>query len=251
MNGMKILLVDDVDFFLQVEKDILRFTPATIHTARNGREALEVAARHRPDLIFMDVNMPVMDGLSCCRLLKENISLRSIPVVMVFAPGRSVSEATCREAGCDGVLTKPINSRSFLEMGRRFHAGIERRAERLQDEVPLSFRCEGKSCPGIGLDISEGGIFVASTEKLAEDDRLKIALLLPGAGPEGIELRGRVAWVNQGPLRPRRSFPEGFGVEFRSVRPEAAGVLAEHIAERKASRATRVPSAAVSAGKKG
>ena len=100
MPTAKILLVDDVDFFLEMEKDYLRQTPAEVLVAGNGRIAIEQAEQHRPDLIFMDVNMPVMDGLTCCRKLKANQRLKDIPVVMVFAPNGNLDEAACRAAGC-------------------------------------------------------------------------------------------------------------------------------------------------------
>lgn len=232
---MKILLVDDVDFFLEVEKNILQLSPATLLTAHNGHEALEAAARHLPELIFMDVNMPVMDGLTCCRLLKGNPELRSIPVIMVFAPSRNVDEASCLEAGCDGVVTKPIDSRAFLEMGRRFHPAIERRAERLPLNVPLKFRFDGREFRGLGLDLGQGGVYVASAERVKKNERLRLTLQLPAAGPKGVEVRGKVAWVNQGLVRAKKSLPEGFGVEFRALSPEAVAALADCLAAHKSS----------------
>ena len=103
-----------------MEKDFLRQTAATILTARNGQEAYEAVALHRPDVVFMDVTMPVMDGIACCRKIKQDPALRSTPVVMVFAPSREVSPESVAASGCDGCLTKPVERKAFLDMGRRF-----------------------------------------------------------------------------------------------------------------------------------
>jgi Response regulator receiver domain len=84
MPTAKILLVDDVDFFPEIEKDYLPQIPAEILIAGNGQIALEQAEQHRPNVIFMDVNMPVMDGLTCCRKLKADPRLKDIPVIMIL-----------------------------------------------------------------------------------------------------------------------------------------------------------------------
>ena len=67
-----ILLVDDAKFFLELEKQFLKNTPATLLTASSGKEALEIAKESRPSLVFMDVDMPEMDGLDCCRQFKAD-----------------------------------------------------------------------------------------------------------------------------------------------------------------------------------
>ena len=183
MSNPKILLVDDVDFFLEIEKDFLRQTPAEILVAGNGREALDLASRHQPDLIFMDVNMPVMDGLSCCRQLKADERLARIPVVMVFAPSGEVDEGACRAAGCDGVLHKPVDRRVFLELGRRFLFAIDRREKRIACQMTVDFRLDGVSHQGMGLDISHHGIYIGYRQEVRIDDRLRICFFPAGGQP--------------------------------------------------------------------
>ena len=113
----KVLLVDDVDFFLEMEKDYLRGFNVEILTAKNGQQALEIARRERPHIIFMDVIMPFMDGLTCCRSLKSDPRLHAIPVIMVFAGSREVTPEACMKAGCDGTLSKPVEKEKFLDLG--------------------------------------------------------------------------------------------------------------------------------------
>lgn len=214
MSLPKILLVDDVDFFLEMEKDFLRNTPATIHTARNGREALEFVNCQRPDVIFMDVIMPVMDGITCCRILKADPKLRSIPVIMVFAPSREFSSETVAAAGCDACLTKPVDRKAFLEAGRRFLFGIERRDFRISCQLPVTLRRHGEEIRCVSEDLGERGMFIKSRESFTEGEVVRATLSLPGGTATEIECRVRVSWVNQGFPRTKQHLPQGFGVEF-------------------------------------
>ena len=120
MATTKILLVDDTKLFLKLEREYLKQSSVVILTAENGRQALEIARNERPDLIYMDLNMPEMDGATCCAALKADPELRSIPVILVTTAGMSESVEQCKHAGCDGFLTKPIDRKTFLEMGRKF-----------------------------------------------------------------------------------------------------------------------------------
>lgn len=214
MSLPKILLVDDVDFFLEMEKDFLRNTPATIHTARNGREALEFVNRQRPDVIFMDVTMPVMDGLTCCRILKADPELRSIPVIMVFAPSRELGPGAVTAAGCDACLTKPVDRKAFLEAGRRFLFGVERRDFRVPCQMAVTLRRHGEEIHCSSEDLGERGMYIKSQDLLAEGDVVRATMALPGGTPTEIECRVRVSWVNQGFPRTKPHLPQGYGVEF-------------------------------------
>jgi CheY-like chemotaxis protein len=210
----KILLVDDVDFFLEMEKDFLCNTPATIHTARNGREALEFVNRQRPDVIFMDVTMPVMDGITCCRILKTDPELRSIPVIMVFAPSRELGLEAVTAAGCDACLTKPVDRKAFLEAGRRFLFGVERRDLRVPCQMAVTLRRHGEEIRCISEDLGERGMYIKSQDLLAQGDVVRATMALPGGTPTEIECRVRVSWVNQGFPRTKSHLPQGYGVEF-------------------------------------
>jgi CheY-like chemotaxis protein len=223
MPTPKILLVDDVDFFLEIEKDFLRQTPAEILLARNGQTALELTAEHRPNLIFMDVHMPVMDGLTCCRRIKADPQLTGIPVVMVFAPSADVNDAACRAAGCDEVLRKPVDRNAFLELGRRFLFDIDRREKRVSCQIPVEFRIGGRCCQGTGRDVSLHGMYIGFREEVQPNERVQVTFSLPEEGAERIELNGRVAWLNRGFPRSNLGLPQGFGVEFRRF---PAGVAA-------------------------
>lgn len=225
----KILLVDDVNLMIELEKNFLHQSPVQILVAHNGQEALEIARRELPDLIFMDLNMPVMDGVACCRRIKEDPELAAIPVVMVTTAGRQDDIELCQQAGCDGFLTKPINRKAFLDIGRKFMPAIDRRRPRLPFNTNIAFRFANHSFTGLGIDISLAGVYIASECEAREGDSIEIGLPLNEAGTEMLWISGQVAWINGKELRRKSSLPPGFGVEFDQFDESSAFVLERYL----------------------
>jgi len=221
----KILLVDDLEFFLEVEKDYLKQTPATIYTARNGEEALQIAARERPDLIFMDLNMPVMDGITCCRHLKADPVLKTIPVIMVIACSEEGDALKCRDAGCQEVLIKPVPRRDFLAFGNRYLFNIDRREKRLSLGTRVRCQTGRGDFEALSVDLSQSGIYLKSRQAVTPGESVTISFDLPGGSPSVKGVQGRVAWLNQEFPRRNPSMPAGFGVEFLLINPESANAL--------------------------
>ena len=110
----KILIVDDeplnVDY---LEQELIDLGYETA-SATNGQEALEKVAAEAPDLILLDVMMPIMDGFTVCRTLKESDETRLIPVVIMTALDGIEDRIKGIEAGADDFLTKPVNDRELL-----------------------------------------------------------------------------------------------------------------------------------------
>ena len=88
--------------------------------ATNGAEGVELAQRERPDLILMDIQLPVVDGYEAARRIKANAELKSIPIIAVTSYALSGDEAKARSAGCDGYVTKPFSPRQLLAKVREF-----------------------------------------------------------------------------------------------------------------------------------
>ncbi|MBF0248617.1 MAG: response regulator [Alphaproteobacteria bacterium] len=111
---MKILTVDDD---AQVRKLIERFLVAKGHevvTAENGEQGVAVAKGERPDLIIMDLNMPVMDGFGATRALKADPDTKHIPILVLTAEDAMSSYDAIYDAGADGYLAKPIKFPALL-----------------------------------------------------------------------------------------------------------------------------------------
>jgi two-component system, cell cycle response regulator DivK len=87
---------------------------------RDGMEALDLARKHRPDLILMDIQLPEVSGLEVTKWLKDDPELKAIPVVAVTAFAMKGDEERIRESGCEAYLSKPFPVAQFIETIRRF-----------------------------------------------------------------------------------------------------------------------------------
>jgi CheY-like chemotaxis protein len=119
-----ILLVDDFEDNRAMYAQFLTFSGFRVAEAANGKEALEKAAELRPDLVVMDLSLPVMDGWEATRRLKSDTRTRAIPVLALTGHALGRHSEGARDAGCDGFVTKPclpedlvIEIRRMLEGG--------------------------------------------------------------------------------------------------------------------------------------
>ncbi len=106
----RVLVVDDVAANVKLLEAKLSAEYYEVLTAENGQQAIDVAAQELPDIILMDVMMPVMDGFTACREIKKNPALRHIPVVMITALDQASDRVQGLEAGADDFISKPIKN---------------------------------------------------------------------------------------------------------------------------------------------
>jgi CheY-like chemotaxis protein len=110
----KVLLVDDSNTVLMMEKMILSKGPFEIVTARDGMEAIAKSKSELPDVILLDVMMPKLDGLSACAAIRQQPETREIPIIMVTTRGEEENIETAFRNGCTDYVTKPINGLELL-----------------------------------------------------------------------------------------------------------------------------------------
>lgn len=103
-----ILIVEDNEDNRLIYSQYLSHAGFRVLEAANGAEGLEVARREHPDIILMDISMPVMDGLTATRHIKADPDLQAIPVVALTAHAMATDEQLAREAGCDAYVSKPV-----------------------------------------------------------------------------------------------------------------------------------------------
>lgn len=113
-NRKKVLLVDDQNTVLMMERMMLKDAGYDIVTARNGEEAVEKALAERPDLILLDVVMPKMDGFAVCRALRGREETRRVPIILCTTRGESTNVQAGFDAGCNEYVTKPFNAAKLL-----------------------------------------------------------------------------------------------------------------------------------------
>jgi two-component system cell cycle response regulator DivK len=120
LGGKTVLIVEDNELNMKLFHDLLvAHGYATIQT-RSGLEALDLARKHRPALILMDIQLPEVSGLEVTKWLKEDDELRAIPVVAITAFAMKGDEERIRSGGCEAYISKPISVSGFLETVHRF-----------------------------------------------------------------------------------------------------------------------------------
>jgi len=110
----KILVVDDEADILELLTYNLTKEGYEVKTAENGKKAIEVAKTFEPDLMLLDIMMPVMDGVETCRTIKDNPRLKDTMVVFLTARAEEYTEVAAFDVGADDFITKPIKPRALL-----------------------------------------------------------------------------------------------------------------------------------------
>jgi two-component system, cell cycle response regulator DivK len=110
----RILIVEDQEDNRAIMRDLLNDAGYDLIEATNGQDGVTLAQSERPDLILMDVQLPVMDGYEATRRIKSNVELKSIPVIAVTSFALSGDEGKAQLAGCDDYLAKPFSPRLLL-----------------------------------------------------------------------------------------------------------------------------------------
>jgi CheY-like chemotaxis protein len=115
----KILIVEDVEYNLDLLTQLLE-NEYSLFTAGDGVTGVALAEQEQPDLILMDISLPVMDGYEATRRIKNSPHLSHIPIFALTAHAMSGDEAKARAAGCDDYLTKPLDEDLLFEKLKRF-----------------------------------------------------------------------------------------------------------------------------------
>jgi len=115
----RILIVDDEKNVRHLIRSMLG-TENTVIEAEDGKVAVHMARRHKPDLILMDIMMPEMDGYTACRIIKTTPVIKAIPVVMLTGIGYELNVKLSQEMGADGYITKPFSHQDLLNTIDRF-----------------------------------------------------------------------------------------------------------------------------------
>ena len=116
----RILVIEDQEDNRAILRDLLSAVGYDLIEAVNGAEGIAKAESEKPDLILMDIQMPLIDGYDATRRIKANPGLKSIPIIAVTSYALSGDEAKTRAAGCDGYIAKPYDPRVMLRLIRKF-----------------------------------------------------------------------------------------------------------------------------------
>ena len=120
MPNKKVLLVEDNEDNRIVFATVLRHFGYDVLEAEDGESGLRMARSEQPDIVLMDISIPVVDGWEATRVLKDDVQTASIPVIAVTAHALAEDRARAREIGFDGFLAKPVQPRLVVEEVQRF-----------------------------------------------------------------------------------------------------------------------------------
>ena len=120
MSGKRILVVEDQEDLRGVLRDLLTGSGYLVVEAADGRAGVETTRSERPDLVLMDIQLPVMDGYEATRQIKADASLKATPVIAVSSFAMKGDEEKARAAGCDHYVTKPYSPVQLLRIIRGF-----------------------------------------------------------------------------------------------------------------------------------
>jgi two-component system cell cycle response regulator DivK len=111
-----ILIVEDNELNMKLFHDLLEAHGYRTLQTKDGMEALRLAREHHPNLILMDIQLPEVSGLEVTKWIKEDDSLKDIPVIAVTAFAMKGDEEKIREGGCEAYIAKPISVTNFMEV---------------------------------------------------------------------------------------------------------------------------------------
>ena len=126
MTQNKIIIIEDNLLNLELTTNLLEANGFVVASAQTAEEGLRLAHELLPDLVLMDISLPGMDGLSATKLLKGDPATRQLIVVGLTANAMKGDEEIALKAGCDGYLTKPIDTRTFVATVKAFIAAANR-----------------------------------------------------------------------------------------------------------------------------
>jgi len=118
--GHRILVVEDNVQNRMLIKDVLEFYGYEIIEAENGQEGIDMAKKYKPDLILMDIQMPVMDGFTAVKIIRSDPETKNIKMIAVTSFAMSGDKERIKEAGFDHYISKPIDTRELPDLVKSF-----------------------------------------------------------------------------------------------------------------------------------
>ena len=227
LRTRSILVVDDAAMFRDLQALFLA-RQGRVLTAASGKEGLELAHRHRPDVILLDLFMPELDGEAVCRMLRADPLLQDTPVVMLTASQRAEDYERSIRAGANQVLTKPIHRVALIDaVSRYLQSPTPRGMPRVDVATAVRILRAAGECSGTATNLSRGGLFVESSCDATPSEEVALEFSLP----ESLYVltpTARVVWRRE----PGAGVEPGFGARFVRIDGESVRTLSDFVSER-------------------
>jgi len=220
-----VLIVDDVELFIQLQISHLGRKRFDIHTAHNGSQGLEMARAIKPDIILLDLLMPDMNGDQVCRILKGDPDTNSIPIVLVSSGTMEHSRSIIDSSGCDGLLYKPIRRDLFLSVVESLLKTNTRVFDRVDVSLPCTIIMNEKKHSGTIHSLSSTGVFIELEQPMIRGDMMEMKFQIPNVDNSVSVRAGAVIWC--GTLKDNG--PTGAGVQFLTISSQAQNKINDFV----------------------
>jgi CheY-like chemotaxis protein len=222
-----ILVVDDTEMFRELQSLFLA-RQGRVVTAASGEEGLELARRHRPDVILLDLFMPGLDGDEVCRLLRDEEDLRDTPIVMLTASQRADDHERALRAGANQVLAKPLSRVSLVDVVSRYlSTPVPRGMPRVSMDGSVRIQHGPQECWGEAVNVSRGGMFVHTPCRAEPPEEVTLEFGLPRTRYV-LTPTAQVVWRRS----PDPEETSGLGVRFMRLDGHSLRSLHDYVQER-------------------
>lgn len=226
MNKKKVLLVDNVDYYIDMKKRLIKRENCDVVTASDGNMALELTIKERPDLVLMDRLLPGMSGEECCRAIKEDPSLKDIPVILIIVKGQEEEIRNCLKAGCDDYITKPLNNLELIKKLQQHLNVVVREHIRIPMSISASYTHNGEEYSCKVHDVSEGGMFIITEKPLSVKSSILLKFVVPSSDIAILALGEVMRIVEDLPSSTGKPRP-GYGIKFLKMPNVGKQVIAK------------------------
>ena len=229
MPAKKIVLSDEPELLDILDNSCFHEAGFEMVLVKDGQTGFEAIEAEAPTLAVFDLNHLGDQALECCHSLKSDALLANTPIMMIAQQHDHNLVASCKNAGCDALIFRPIDQEGFIKTALEL-IGIEKRsAKRFSVDFNLGFYDhKQKSYSGRCLNLNIGGMFVATDSLFPVDTLLLIECALPNSYGS-IDTPARVAWVNHPEWLKKDSLPSGMGLQFVQSRLVFKSILSEFI----------------------
>lgn len=229
MVRKRILLANDSELLRSLRDSFFGRSGFVLLVADSEDHAFEVIEEQDPALAIFNLEQPGFNGDACCRRIKSDPILRGTPIILVVHSEGERELALCREAGCDEILHKPLDSDDLMDAACRLLKIANRGELRTHVDLPLRWGKDiNKLSPGRILNLNNQGAFISADKFFPVDTTVHLKIFITGSN-QPLCCTGRVAWVNHPEWLKTTNLPTGMGVQFLDLAPENTDLLREYL----------------------
>lgn len=223
----KVLLVDDVRLFLELEKSVLIRRNVQVFTATSGQEAIEIHRREKVDLILCDLYMPGMNGDDACRIIRSDEALKKVSIIMVTTSASKEDIDRCVKAGANDYIAKPINPDELL---RKLNKYINVAMRTSNTRVFVRLKVEGATgnnselFVGTTLNISSSGFLIETGHTFTPGETASFSLSIADR-VSLVYVKGEVVRKASG-SQPKMNY---YGIHFLDIKQEDRHAIEEYV----------------------